>query len=151
MTQLWVGLTTLVTALFSISSFTLSATFTMTVCAPSRASLLTGLTQGNANVRDNQFDKELADTHTLGTVMQKAGYATAAFGKWGLQGGDWESRDNKNPKLDAPARAWMKSRASRLAWPLAWADELDCRETLPLAAWNTCACRRMGQGRRVNL
>src|SRR5215472_11074643 len=46
------------------------------VCAPSRASLLTGLTQGNANVRDNQFDKELADTHTLGTVLQKAGYAT---------------------------------------------------------------------------
>jgi arylsulfatase A-like enzyme len=73
------------------------------VCAPSRASLLTGLTQGNANVRDNQFDKELADTHTLGTVLQRAGYATAAFGKWGLQGGDWESKDNKNPSIDAPA------------------------------------------------
>jgi arylsulfatase A-like enzyme len=73
------------------------------VCAPSRASLLAGLTQGNANVRDNQFDKELADTHTLGTVLQRAGYATAAFGKWGLQGGDWESTANKNPRLDAPA------------------------------------------------
>jgi arylsulfatase A-like enzyme len=73
------------------------------VCAPSRASLLTGLTQGNANVRDNQFDKELADTHTLGTVLQRAGYSTAAFGKWGLQGGDWESKDNKNPSLDASA------------------------------------------------
>jgi len=56
------------------------------VCAPSRASLLTGLTQGHANVRDNQFDKALADTHTLGTVLKQAGYATAAFGKWGLQG-----------------------------------------------------------------
>ncbi len=56
------------------------------VCAPSRASLLTGLTQGHANVRDNQFDKALADTHTLGTVLQQAGYATAAVGKWGLQG-----------------------------------------------------------------
>ncbi len=56
------------------------------VCAPSRASLLTGLTQGHANVRDNQFDKALADTHTLGTVLQRAGYATAAIGKWGLQG-----------------------------------------------------------------
>ncbi|MCF7731629.1 MAG: sulfatase-like hydrolase/transferase [Akkermansiaceae bacterium] len=56
------------------------------VCAPSRASLLTGLTQGHANVRDNQFDKALADTHTLGTTLQQAGYATAAFGKWGLQG-----------------------------------------------------------------
>jgi len=56
------------------------------VCAPSRASLLTGLTQGHANVRDNQFDKALADTHTLGTVLRQAGYATATIGKWGLQG-----------------------------------------------------------------
>jgi arylsulfatase A-like enzyme len=56
------------------------------VCAPSRASLLTGLTQGHANVRDNQFDKALADTHTLGTVLRQAGYATATVGKWGLQG-----------------------------------------------------------------
>ena len=53
------------------------------VCAPSRASLLTGLTQGHANVRDNQFDKAVANTHTLGTVLQQAGYATAAVGKWG--------------------------------------------------------------------
>ena len=56
------------------------------VCAPSRASLLTGLTQGHANVRDNQFDKALADTLTLGSVLRQAGYATAAVGKWGLQG-----------------------------------------------------------------
>ena len=32
------------------------------VCAPSRASLLTGLTQGHATVRDNQFDKTLENT-----------------------------------------------------------------------------------------
>ena len=73
------------------------------VCAPSRASLLTGLTQGNANVRDNQFDKALHDTHTLGSILRQAGYATAAMGKWGLQGGDWENQKNKNPPLDRPA------------------------------------------------
>ncbi|MGA2496260.1 MAG: sulfatase-like hydrolase/transferase [Tepidisphaeraceae bacterium] len=56
------------------------------VCAPSRASLLLGVHQGHANVRDNQFDKELENNHTLATVMRSAGYATAAFGKWGLQG-----------------------------------------------------------------
>ena len=56
------------------------------VCAPSRASLLTGVNQGNANVRDNQFDKQLEDNHTLGTVMKQAGYNTVAIGKWGLQG-----------------------------------------------------------------
>jgi len=57
------------------------------VCAPSRASLLTGVNQGNANVRDNQFDKALENNHTLGTVLTTAGYSTAAIGKWGLQGG----------------------------------------------------------------
>lgn len=56
------------------------------VCAPSRASLLTGTHQGHANVRDNQFDKALENNHTLGTVLQRAGYATACIGKWGLQG-----------------------------------------------------------------
>jgi arylsulfatase A-like enzyme len=56
------------------------------VCAPSRASILTGQSQGHANVRDNQFDKALADTYTLGNVFQKIGYATIAIGKWGLQG-----------------------------------------------------------------
>lgn len=41
------------------------------VCAPSRASLLLGVSQGHANVRDNQFDKGLQDTFTLGSVMQQ--------------------------------------------------------------------------------
>lgn len=57
------------------------------VCAPSRASILLGVSQGHANVRDNQFDKGLDDNHTIATVLRSAGYATAAFGKWGLQGG----------------------------------------------------------------
>lgn len=56
------------------------------VCAPSRGSLLTGINQGNAHVRDNQFDKALEDNHTLGTVLKQAGYQTMAIGKWGLQG-----------------------------------------------------------------
>lgn len=56
------------------------------VCAPSRASLLTGVNQGNAHVRDNQFDKALEDNHTLATVLKRAGYQTIAIGKWGLQG-----------------------------------------------------------------
>ncbi len=56
------------------------------VCAPSRASLLLGVHQGHANVRDNQFDKALEDNHTLATVLRRAGYSTAAIGKWGLHG-----------------------------------------------------------------
>lgn len=56
------------------------------VCAPSRASLLLGVTQGHANVRDNQFDKALENNYTLPGVLKQAGYATACIGKWGLQG-----------------------------------------------------------------
>jgi len=56
------------------------------VCAPSRASIMLGVNQGHANVRDNQFDKALEDNYTLGNVLQVAGYSTAAIGKWGLQG-----------------------------------------------------------------
>ena len=66
------------------------------VCAPSRASLLLGRSQGHSNVRDNQFDKALDNNHTLGSVLQKAGYTTAAIGKWGLQG-----KDDKAPNWSA--------------------------------------------------
>jgi arylsulfatase A-like enzyme len=56
------------------------------VCAPSRASFLLGVHQGHANVRDNQFDKALESNHTVATMLKQAGYATAAIGKYGLQG-----------------------------------------------------------------
>lgn len=56
------------------------------VCAPSRASLLTGVHQGHAEIRDNQFDKMLEDNHTLATVLRQAGYRTAMVGKYGLPG-----------------------------------------------------------------
>ncbi len=71
------------------------------VCAPSRASLLLGVHQGHANVRDNQFDKALEDNHTIPTVLKQAGYKTAAIGKYGLQGNakknppDWPAHPNR--------------------------------------------------------
>lgn len=68
------------------------------VCAPSRATLLTGAHQGHANVRDNQFDKALEDNHTVGTVLKQAGYATAMIGKYGLAGSG----------LPAPARPELR-------------------------------------------
>jgi arylsulfatase A-like enzyme len=66
------------------------------VCAPSRCVLLTGKHTGHAEVRGNlpagnvfpQFTEGQypisADAVTLAEVFQAAGYATGAFGKWGL-------------------------------------------------------------------
>jgi arylsulfatase A-like enzyme len=69
------------------------------VCAPSRASLLLGVHQGHSNVRDNQFDKLLDNNHTLGSVLRQAGYATAAIGKWGLQGGPEKAGTPASPSF----------------------------------------------------
>jgi arylsulfatase A-like enzyme len=61
-----------------------------TVCAPSRASLMTGLHTGHTPVRGNQgFEPEgqapLPDSVvTIATLLQQNGYATGAFGKWGM-------------------------------------------------------------------
>ena len=67
------------------------------VCAPSRSSLLTGVHQGNALVRDNQFDRELEDRPTLGSVMRAAGYKTCLVGKYGLQGGTRDKQQIGTP------------------------------------------------------
>lgn len=55
-----------------------------TVCAPSRASLMTGVHTGHASVRGNVELLIRPDEITLAEVMKKAGYATAAIGKWGI-------------------------------------------------------------------
>lgn len=60
------------------------------VCAPSRASLLTGLHTGHTAVRGNKGMKPEGQyplpesSNTISAVLQQQGYTTAAFGKWGL-------------------------------------------------------------------
>ncbi len=60
------------------------------VCAPARASFMTGLHTGHTPVRGNKsFEPEgqtpLPDsTITIANILQQNGYTTAAFGKWGL-------------------------------------------------------------------
>ena len=68
------------------------------VCAPSRASLLTGQTQGHSPIRDNCFDRPIPTRITLGTVMRQAGYTTYAVGKWGLAGGG----ESRGPRTSHP-------------------------------------------------
>ena len=56
----------------------------MTVCAPSRCVLMTGMHTGHAAVRTNR-DPPMADsTATLASVLKSAGYVTGGFGKWGI-------------------------------------------------------------------
>jgi arylsulfatase A-like enzyme len=62
------------------------------VCAPSRCVLLTGRHPGHAVIRSNREAKPEgqfpmpAGTVTLAGLLRDAGYATGAFGKWGLGG-----------------------------------------------------------------
>ena len=61
-----------------------------TVCAPSRASLMTGLHMGHSPIRANreiQPEGQMplpADTVTVAQILKSAGYATACIGKWGM-------------------------------------------------------------------
>ncbi|RMF43706.1 MAG: N-acetylgalactosamine-6-sulfatase [Planctomycetota bacterium] len=61
-----------------------------TVCAPTRCCLMTGLHTGHAYVRGNREVQPEgqapmpAEIVTIPRLLKRAGYATGAFGKWGL-------------------------------------------------------------------
>jgi len=88
-----------------------------TVCAPSRSSLMQGLHQGHATVRNNSTPVPEWSKHregpddplyggcsyrhslqpgdrTVAQVLKDAGYATGLFGKWGLAVGDQPGQPN---------------------------------------------------------
>lgn len=70
------------------------------VCAPTRCILMTGMHAGHATIRGNKptpggnWDPESPEgqwplpdeDYTIAELLQSRGYATAAFGKWGLGG-----------------------------------------------------------------
>ena len=55
-----------------------------TVCAPSRASLMTGLHTGHTRIRGNAALPLGTNETTVAEVLRKAGYQTGLIGKWGL-------------------------------------------------------------------
>jgi arylsulfatase A len=71
------------------------------VCAPSRCVLMTGFHPGHAEVRNNREAKPEGqfplskDAVTLAKLLKGHGYATGAFGKWGLGGPDTDGRPLK--------------------------------------------------------
>lgn len=75
------------------------------VCAPSRSSLMTGLTTGHTPIRGNkQWQDEgqfplPAQSFTIAEMLKSAGYVTGAFGKWGL-GSPTSEGDPNNQGFD---------------------------------------------------
>lgn len=55
-----------------------------TVCAPSRASLMTGLHTGHTRIRGNAAVPLQPQDLTVAEVLKGAGYKTGVVGKWGL-------------------------------------------------------------------
>jgi arylsulfatase A-like enzyme len=55
-----------------------------TVCAPSRAALMTGLHTGHNWIRGNAELALRPEDTTVAQLLKRAGYATGALGKWGL-------------------------------------------------------------------
>ena len=68
-----------------------------TVCAPSRASLLTGKHAGHISVRGNSPPGQLIKDHeiTIAEALKTSGYVSAVIGKWGV---------GHPPPLDDPSR-----------------------------------------------
>ncbi|MBT3374423.1 MAG: sulfatase-like hydrolase/transferase [Lentisphaerae bacterium] len=69
-----------------------------TVCSPSRANLMTGQHPGHVHCRANGNEPTLAldpAMTTLPRLFKNAGYATGAFGKWGL--GHTNAEGAQNP------------------------------------------------------
>ena len=55
-----------------------------TVCAPSRAALMTGFHTGHVSIRGNGEFPLGEDDKTIAMALRDAGYRTAVIGKWGL-------------------------------------------------------------------
>ena len=70
-----------------------------TVCAPTRSCLMTGQHTGHTPIRGNGSAKDEpenvlpigAGTTTVASLLKQQGYATGAFGKWGIGGPGSES------------------------------------------------------------
>lgn len=91
-----------------------------TVCSPSRAVLMTGQHPGHVHCRGNGDENGFAldpEMVTLPRLFKNAGYATGAFGKWGL--GDTNLKGAPNPQTQGfdHFTGWKNQRIAHTYYP----------------------------------
>ena len=81
-----------------------------TVCAPSRAALMTGMHTGHAWIRGNGEIPLRPDDVTVAMLLRDAGYRTAVIGKWGL--GHWRARPGSRTRRASTTRSASSTTAT---------------------------------------
>jgi arylsulfatase A-like enzyme len=108
-----------------------------TVCAPSRAVLMTGRHAGRVSVRGNVSPEATLDPEetTIAEVFKQAGYRTALVGKWGL-GGASPLPDYGGTGELIPDR--MHSLPTRRGFDsfLGYLDQVSAHDYYPQALWH---------------
>lgn len=93
-----------------------NAFVTTSLCSPSRATILTGLSMRNHGIIDNNAASEDAFTY-FPSLMQRAGYRTGFFGKWHFGA----SHDHPRPGF----HRWVSFRGQGSYWPTTYMSQAD--------------------------
>ncbi len=91
-----------------------------TVCSPSRAVLMSGQHPGRVHCRGNGDENSFAldpEMTTLPRLFRNAGYATGAFGKWGLGKTNFEGAPNPLTHGFDHFTGWKSQRIAHTYYP----------------------------------
>ena len=129
-----------------------------TVCAPSRAALMTGLHTGHTLIRGNSEVKPMGQLPledsavTMAEMLKPMGYRTGLIGKWGLGGPGSSGEPNRlecrgagksRRCLRPPLR--VSSRAESLVWSRRASIEGTCAAPLAVGALQLLVTKQTGR------